>query len=107
MLFLWPLFSRKFKSAGRIVAGFALAITLCSLPWLLHGSISWLKIGLAFGSRKFPVMGGPGVDNLPCILATRWNWQYTDVISLPHLPAFTISALLKGLYFISLILCAF
>jgi hypothetical protein len=106
MFILWPLFMRRWLDATLAAGGLILTLALCSLPWLTHGSIAWIQIGLAFGSHKFHVLSGHYTSNLPALLAHYLHWDYaTPLLQSPLL--ITPPLLLKIAYFLSLIACSF
>jgi hypothetical protein len=111
VLVFWPLFMKAPKSAARAALGMVLAILLVGSPWLIRGSLSWLKVGVFYGESKFQDMT-VGAANLPALLEKFLGVQARSPVWTIDLPALSIRAtvtakhVLAGGYAVALLVSA-
>jgi hypothetical protein len=91
--------------------GFAAAAALFLCPVLFDGSMSWFKVGFAYGAAKFPEMT-VGAENLAALLERHFGLAGRDGVWTIDLPAFfvyhvvTVKELLGGIYLVTLVVAA-
>jgi hypothetical protein len=92
-----------------LLVGASVPIAIFVSGRFFGGSFAWWWVPFAYSSHHymFLAMGSP--NNLPSLLAERWNWELRD-IAIPggrFYPDISIRAVLVAIYAVALIVCAF
>lgn len=101
VLILWPLFRGQWLAPLKLVGGFLIAVAVIASPWLAHGSMSWYKVGFAYGTRHFLTLYMGPTSNLAAVLADNFGWRLNDTVG-----PITIKTFLVILYGIGVVLSA-
>jgi len=97
------------------LAAFCAGVALFLCVRFFHGSDSWARLGIEYGTEHFKDLARPDVNNLPQILSRRYGWRLSDPVSfagfhwhwnrwdIDCIP--TIKQLLRTVFLVMVVLC--
>lgn len=98
------LLSKRLRNFWLYYLAALLCVGLMAGGWYFGGSLLWLRTSFVGAAQNFRYLHIDAI-NFPSVLNQHWGWQIDDPVFTTGSHVITINSLLRGIYFVVLILC--